>query len=34
MAVAVVNVDSTIPPAIMNEIRMLPNIFYARLVEL
>jgi D-3-phosphoglycerate dehydrogenase len=34
MAVAVVNVDSTIPPAILNEIRRLPNIFYARLVEL
>jgi D-3-phosphoglycerate dehydrogenase / 2-oxoglutarate reductase len=34
MAVAVVNVDSTIPPAIMTEIRMLPNIVYATLVEL
>jgi D-3-phosphoglycerate dehydrogenase len=34
MAVAVVNVDSTIPPAIMHEIRTLPNIFYAVLVEL
>ncbi len=34
MAVAVVNVDSTIPPAIMTELRMLPNILYATLVEL
>jgi D-3-phosphoglycerate dehydrogenase len=34
MAVAVVNVDSTIPAAIMHEIRRLPNIFYATLVEL
>jgi D-3-phosphoglycerate dehydrogenase len=34
MAVAVVNVDSAIPPAIMQEIRMLPNIFDATLVEL
>jgi D-3-phosphoglycerate dehydrogenase len=34
MAVAVVNVDSPIPPAIMNEIRMLQNIFDATLVEL
>ena len=34
MAVAVVNVDSTIPPAILQEIRLLPNIFYATLVEL
>lgn len=34
MAVAVVNVDSTIPPAIMSEIRMLPNILYATVVEL
>jgi D-3-phosphoglycerate dehydrogenase len=34
MAVAVVNVDSTIPPPIMHEIRMLPNIFDATLVEL
>jgi D-3-phosphoglycerate dehydrogenase / 2-oxoglutarate reductase len=34
MAVAVVNVDSTIPPAIMHEIRMLANIFDATLVEL
>jgi D-3-phosphoglycerate dehydrogenase / 2-oxoglutarate reductase len=34
MAVAVVNVDSSIPPAIMHEIRRLPNIFYATLVEL
>ena len=33
MAVAVVNVDSPIPPAIMQEIRMLPNIFRATLVE-
>jgi hypothetical protein len=30
----VVNVDSAIPPAIMQEIRMLPNIFDATLVEL
>ncbi len=34
MAVAVVNVDSPIPPAIMHEIRLLPNILYATLVEL
>ena len=34
MAVAVVNVDSPIPSAIMHEIRLLPNIFYATLVEL
>jgi D-3-phosphoglycerate dehydrogenase / 2-oxoglutarate reductase len=34
MAVAVVNVDSAIPPAIMHEIRRLPNILYATLVEL
>jgi D-3-phosphoglycerate dehydrogenase / 2-oxoglutarate reductase len=34
MAVAVVNVDSPIPPVIMHEIRLLPNIFYATLVEL
>jgi D-3-phosphoglycerate dehydrogenase len=34
LAVAVVNVDSAIPAAIMHEIRRLPNIFYARLVEL
>jgi D-3-phosphoglycerate dehydrogenase len=34
MAVAVVNVDSPIPPDILNEIRRLPNIFYAKLVEL
>jgi D-3-phosphoglycerate dehydrogenase len=34
MAVAVVNVDSAIPAAIMHEIRRLPNIFYAILVEL
>jgi D-3-phosphoglycerate dehydrogenase / 2-oxoglutarate reductase len=34
MAVAVVNVDSAIPVAIMQEIRRLPNIFYAMLVEL
>jgi hypothetical protein len=34
MAVAVVNVDSAIPEAIMHEIRRLPNIFYATLVEL
>ena len=34
MAVAVVNVDSAIPAAIMQEIRRLPNIFYATLVEL
>jgi D-3-phosphoglycerate dehydrogenase len=34
MAVAVVNVDSPIPPAIMHDIRLLPNIFYATLVEL
>ena len=34
MAVAVVNVDSAIPTAIMHEIRRLPNIFYAMLVEL
>jgi D-3-phosphoglycerate dehydrogenase / 2-oxoglutarate reductase len=34
MAVAVVNVDSAIPPAIMHEIRRLPNIAYATLVEL
>ena len=34
MAVAVVNVDSPIPPVIMNEIRRLPNIFDATLVEL
>jgi D-3-phosphoglycerate dehydrogenase len=34
MAVAVVNVDSAIPPDILLEIRRLPNIFYARLVEL
>jgi D-3-phosphoglycerate dehydrogenase len=34
MAVAVVNVDSAIPPAIMHEIRRLPNIVYATLVEL
>ena len=34
MAVAVVNVDSAIPAAIMHEIRRLPNIFYATLVEL
>jgi D-3-phosphoglycerate dehydrogenase / 2-oxoglutarate reductase len=34
MAVAVVNVDSAIPPAIMHEIRRLPNILYAMLVEL
>jgi D-3-phosphoglycerate dehydrogenase len=34
MAVAVVNVDSTIPPAVLHEIRMLPNLFDAKLVEL
>jgi D-3-phosphoglycerate dehydrogenase len=34
MAVAVVNVDSAIPPAILQEIRRLPNLFDARLVEL
>jgi len=34
MAVAVVNVDSTIPSDILHEIRLLPNIFYAKLVEL
>jgi D-3-phosphoglycerate dehydrogenase len=34
LAVAVVNVDSTIPPDILHEIRLLPNIFYAKLVEL
>jgi len=34
MAVAVVNVDSAIPPDILLEIRRLPNIFDARLVEL
>jgi len=34
MAVAVVNIDSPIPSAIMHEIRLLPNIFYATLVEL
>jgi hypothetical protein len=34
MAVAVVNVDSAIPPAVMQEIRHLPNLFYATLVEL
>jgi D-3-phosphoglycerate dehydrogenase / 2-oxoglutarate reductase len=34
MAVAVVNVDSAIPPAVMHEIRRLPNILYATLVEL
>jgi D-3-phosphoglycerate dehydrogenase len=34
MAVAVLNVDSPIPPAIMQEISLLPNIFYATLVEL
>jgi D-3-phosphoglycerate dehydrogenase / 2-oxoglutarate reductase len=34
MAVAVVNVDSPIPPAVMHEICLLPNIFYATLVEL
>jgi D-3-phosphoglycerate dehydrogenase len=34
MAVAVVNVDSPIPPAIMHDIRLLPNIIYATLVEL
>jgi D-3-phosphoglycerate dehydrogenase / 2-oxoglutarate reductase len=34
MAVAVVNVDSPIPPALMHEIRRLPNILYATLVEL
>jgi hypothetical protein len=34
MAVAVVNVDSAIPAAVMHEIRQLPNILYAMLVEL
>jgi D-3-phosphoglycerate dehydrogenase len=34
MAVAVVNVDSTIPPAVLQEIHMLPNLFDAKLVEL
>jgi D-3-phosphoglycerate dehydrogenase / 2-oxoglutarate reductase len=34
MAVAVVNVDSTIPADILHEIRLLPNIMYAKLVEL
>jgi D-3-phosphoglycerate dehydrogenase / 2-oxoglutarate reductase len=34
MAVAVVNVDSAIPAALMHEIRGLPNIVYATLVEL
>ena len=34
MAVAVVNVDSAIPPDILREIRHLPNIVDARLVEL
>jgi hypothetical protein len=34
MAVAVVNVDSPIPTAIMHDIRRLPNLFYATLVEL
>jgi D-3-phosphoglycerate dehydrogenase len=34
MAVAVVNVDSAIPPDILREIRRLPNIVDARLVEL
>jgi D-3-phosphoglycerate dehydrogenase / 2-oxoglutarate reductase len=34
MAVAVVNVDSTIPSDILHEIRLLPNILYAKLVEL
>jgi D-3-phosphoglycerate dehydrogenase / 2-oxoglutarate reductase len=34
MAVAVVNVDSPIPPAIMHAIRLLPNICDATLVEL
>ena len=34
MAVAVVNVDSPIPSALMHEIRLLPNIFDATLVEL
>ncbi len=34
MAVAVVNVDSTIPQPILDQIRALPNIFDAKLVEL
>jgi D-3-phosphoglycerate dehydrogenase len=34
MAVAVVNVDSTIPPAVLHEIRMLPNLVDAKLIEL
>jgi D-3-phosphoglycerate dehydrogenase len=34
MAVAVVNVDSTIPAPILAQIRALPNIYAATLVEL
>lgn len=34
MAVAVVNVDSTIPPPILEQIQALPNILDAKLVEL
>lgn len=32
-AVAVVNVDTPIPPKVMEEVRQLPNIFYAKLVK-